>query len=58
MIGRNEIILNEATMKEAVTYWLASFMVGMPVIVESVKPTTDLNGTFRVVLYAPSEEVK
>ena len=54
MIGRNELILNEATMKEAIAYWLQSFMSAAPVAVDSIKATGDQNNTFKVVLHSPS----
>ena len=52
-IGINTLELNEATMKEALQYWLTNKVVNQnepAPLVESIKANTGNAGTFRVTL--------
>ena len=46
MTGNNEIIINSATMCEAVQFWLSQKIIKTPVIVKSVNKMND--GMFSV----------
>ena len=54
MKGKNELILNEATMIEAVQFWLASQMPEAPRVV-SVANDRSVSNTFRIIFMSDTD---
>ncbi len=58
MKGSNDLILNEATMIEAMQYWLNSQMVAAPRVVSVKRKQTGLSDQFRIELDSTPERLR
>lgn len=56
MKGSNDLILNEATMIEAIQYWLNAQMVKAPTVTSVKRETSGLSDQFRIELDSEHEQ--